>query len=81
MMRYKDKSIKFDYYCEEFNEWRDCSVPQWEEDTKYRVKQLNKQKWHQTNTNRREKEYTQRTHLEDRMRTSNRTEDKEKESK
>ena len=42
MMRYKDISIKFDYYCEEFNEWRDCSVPQWEEDTKYRVKQLNK---------------------------------------
>ena len=37
MMRYKDKSIKFEYYCIKYNEWREASVPQWEEDTKYRI--------------------------------------------
>ena len=37
MMRYKDKSIKFEYYCTKYNEWREASVPQWEEGTKYRI--------------------------------------------
>ena len=38
MMRYTDKSIKFDYFDERTNSWEDASVPQWEEDTKYRIK-------------------------------------------
>tara|TARA_R100000544_G_C2218495_1_gene56001 strand:+ start:522 stop:716 length:195 start_codon:yes stop_codon:yes gene_type:complete len=38
MMRYTDKSIKFDYFDERSNSWEDASVPMWEEDTKYRIK-------------------------------------------
>ncbi len=39
MMRYKDKTLKFEYYCTKYSEWREASVPQWEEDTKYRINQ------------------------------------------
>lgn len=38
LMRFRDKSIKFEYYCEEYKIWREASVPQWEEETKYRIK-------------------------------------------
>ena len=37
MMRYRDKTLKFEYYCTKYSEWREASVPQWEEDTKYRI--------------------------------------------
>ena len=37
MMRYKDNTTKFEYFDIRSNQWEDASVPQWEEDTKYRV--------------------------------------------
>ena len=38
MMRYKDKSVKFEYFDVRTKKWEDASVPQWEEDTQYRIK-------------------------------------------
>ena len=38
LMKYKDKSIKFEYFDVRSNSWEDASVPCWEEDTEYRIK-------------------------------------------
>lgn len=37
MMRYKDNTTKFEYFDIRSNQWEEASVPQWEEDTQYRI--------------------------------------------
>lgn len=38
MLRYKDKSVKFEYFDVRTQTWEEASVPQFEEDTQYRIK-------------------------------------------